>query len=500
MLETRNRPQRLDSVKFNQLKNLFGITVDFSPNPITGIFGSNGCGKSTILHALACVYKPSKNSKREDYKFSSFFLPTTLGTWIGSEFVINYSVINGTNGEMLPDSRTYSKSHDRWTPKYDRRPAREVFYIGISSCVPDMEKEKSKSKIQLSLQGWEDPAFVSVLMQHTSYVMNRPYQELKRYASLRKKYLGLELSGISYPSLYMGAGEQRIIEILRCVLAVPDHSLILIDEIDLTLHTEALMRLVETLNNICLTKNLQIVFTSHREELLKCEYINIRHLINDRSDGKTRLCIDRTTPECIRRMTGSAPRTLEILVEDDLAEALVRAVVRNKGIEAFCTVTKYGSIENSFQVGAGLILRGERLDNTLIVTDGDMYRTLDSRREKVNRLITGNDAASAANRNRLLDKIKQFSLAEGTRPEVFIAGVLGRLPDSVSSLVPLVKSVGIVADHHELLNTPIINSGMPREIALSQIADILASQPEWSNYVQEIADWIDDRIVANNLY
>lgn len=50
--------QSLDRVKFTQLKGLKNLDIHFGNKKVTAIFGVNGCGKSTILHALACLYRP----------------------------------------------------------------------------------------------------------------------------------------------------------------------------------------------------------------------------------------------------------------------------------------------------------------------------------------------------------------------------------------------------------------------------------------------------------
>lgn len=54
-------PQSLDKVFFTQLKGLHNVEISFTDKPITAIFGVNGCGKSTILHALACLYRPNSH-------------------------------------------------------------------------------------------------------------------------------------------------------------------------------------------------------------------------------------------------------------------------------------------------------------------------------------------------------------------------------------------------------------------------------------------------------
>lgn len=483
----KNRPQKLKNIAFSKLKNLENLYISFEDKQITAIFGTNGSGKSTVLHALACLYQPVKDSTRKDFKFPNFFIPTTLDLWNGSKFVIEYEMINGV--DMLLSTKEYTKSSDRWRPRYQTRPRREVFYIGIDSCVPDMEVESRTSRIPLVPEAYNDAVLAKKIKDNLSFIMHRDYGDFINCRNERKSYKGLIYNNIRYPSLYMGAGEQRIIKFLETVYSVPDYSLILIDELDLTLHTEALLRLMNVLNKECLARNIQIVFTSHREELLNCNFINIRHLVNDAS-GKTSICLERTTPDCIKRLTGECPKPLEIIVEDDLAEALVRQTLRAYNLEQSCKVSQFGSKENAYRVGAGLLLRGETLENTLIVLDGDVDITIDAKEDKINKVITGNDLRSQQRRANLLSKIKQFNLPSNTKPEVFITDELKTLNDTDHTLIPYIKATGPVLDHHDLLNTPITQSGIPQQTALAEVAKLMASRPCWDSYVVEIKDWI----------
>lgn len=486
-MPVRNRPQKLKKIRFSKLKNLENLEVSFESNHITGIFGTNGSGKSTVLHAIACLYQPVANSTRKNFKFPHFFIPTTIDLWNGSQFTIEYEMINGAT--MVSDTKEYKKNRDRWSPRYQTRPRREVFYIGIDSCVPDMEIESRTSRIPLIREAYDDAVLAEKIKEKLSFIMHRNYGDFINYWNERKSYKGLIYGTVQYPSLYMGAGEQRIIKFLETVYSVPDYSLILIDELDLTLHTEALLRLMRVLNDECQAKNMQIVFTSHREELLDCNFINIRHLVND-TNGKTTICLERTTPDCIKRLTGTCPKPLEIMVEDNLAEALVRKILRIHNLEQSCKVSQFGSKENSYLVGAGLLLRGETLDNTLIVLDGDVDVTEAEKRAKINRVITGTDGNSQQRREILLSKIKQFHLPVNKKPEEFITDELKTLDDAEHSLVPHIKATGPVQDHHDLLNIPITNSGMPEQTALAEIANLMEDRSCWTNYVTDINNWI----------
>ena len=130
------------------------------------------------------------------------------------------------------------------------------------------------------------------------------------------------------------------------------------------------------------------------------------------------------------------------------------------------------------------------MDNTLIVLDGDVDITEADKLQKINRVITGTDNNSQHRRTVLLSKIKQFHLPLNKKPEEFIADELNTLDDDEHSLIPYIKATGPVQDHHDLLNTPIANSGMPEQTALAEIANLMERRPCWRDYVSEINDWI----------
>lgn len=79
------------------------------------------------------------------------------------------------------------------------------------------------------------------------------------------------------------------------------------------------------------------------------------------------------------------------------------------------------------------------------------------------------------------------------KPEEFITDELKTLDDAVHSLIPHIKATGPVQDHHDLLNTPITNSGMPEQTAFAEIVTLMEHRPCWANYVAEIDDWVVDK-------
>ena len=93
---------RLESITIDRLKGISNLTLKFDKN-LTALMGVNGSGKSTIIHALACVYAPYKGA--ENYKFSYFFTPNPHASWKGSSFTI----ISFDERNKKTISRSYSK-------------------------------------------------------------------------------------------------------------------------------------------------------------------------------------------------------------------------------------------------------------------------------------------------------------------------------------------------------------------------------------------------------
>ena len=52
---------KIIKIEIEKLKGLKDVEIDLSEKSLVAIMGSIGEGKSTILHALACVYDPVNN-------------------------------------------------------------------------------------------------------------------------------------------------------------------------------------------------------------------------------------------------------------------------------------------------------------------------------------------------------------------------------------------------------------------------------------------------------
>lgn len=472
--------QKLKRIHVDNLKGIKGLDILFNKN-LTAIMGVNGAGKSTIIHALACVCKPYTSG--EDYKFSFFFTPNPDSTWKNSKFSITYWDENF----QREYTREYRKNADRWAPRYVDRPQRDVYFIGIETCVPEIERERQTSYIDYKTSA-EDGKNVDKIIRSASYILNKNYDQLNSHKTKKKELLGVHTKDdMRYSALSMGAGEQRIFRILKTIYTANTYSLILIDEIDLLLHVMALKRLISTLAKVAEQRNLQIIFTTHSMELSRLQqYVDIRYLHPLKE--KT-MVYDTITPDIVYEMNENIEQPIKIYVEDVLAETIVNEVAEDLEMLRNVKVIKLGVASNAFVVAASLILQKEDVNNILILLDGDVYRSENEKRSAIQRVLSGTEDWHEEKVDRALSLIHQFILPDKTAPEEFIYDMLVELKDN-NEITMLAREEKAVADSHQWVEHLVTRMGKNKELMLSKIISMVSDHEKWAVYIKELREWL----------
>jgi AAA15 family ATPase/GTPase len=485
--------QKLHKLEVQTLKNLRNLDISFDGSPITAILGPNGNGKSTILHALACAFEP--NEEGENYKFSSFLRPNTDALWDGSAMRITHTY---RDGRVLHENitREYSKTSDRWSPRYANRPKRDVFYIGIDKCVPMIESEKKQAKINYSTEELTEE-FVDRILEKASVILNKRYTKINRHIASGKEFIGVEADGLRYSALSMSAGEQKIFFILEKVFRAKKYSLILIDELDLLLHDDAMKKLITIIYERAVDKSIQIVFTTHRESILELsDKVNIRHIIC--KDDKS-LCFNETKPDAIKRLTGQQPKPIEVFVEDDLASKIVSKIAGQLRIKKYVSIQRFGAAINCFTIVGGLILSGEDCQNSLFLIDGDIYTTTEEKTEKVSRVITGDDEKAVNSRVLALQVINQFILPEGLAPEKHIHSIISALQhtknEEFNEIIDAAREIVVVDNNHKYIDDIIERLGWDKSEGLTKVIDLASTSERWEHYVEPVKTWLESKAV-----
>ena len=456
--------------------------------------GVNGIGKSTIIHALACCFQPddrnSKKSSGERYKFFNFFPPNTDSSWKDSYFTVSYNLIDGKKNVIRSGLTTYHKDYDRWAPKYSRQPICDLFFMGIRTCLPEIEEFKQQ-RVSYETTARNDQESQAILKE-AAEVLNKPYTALTdNVVGEKKHYSGVGIEDLRYTSLTMGAGEQRVFRILQTVNFAPKHSLILIDEIDLLLHPVALVKLVRKLNDIALKKDLQIIFTTHslvfNDERLM-DLVDVKYL---EPVGNSISVYEGIPSNAVSDMEGVNPKPIHIFVEDDFSQAIINRIALSLNIRSKIQIDMFGAASNAFTLAAAMVMKHENVNNTLIVLDGDVYRTNQEKQDQIKKYFSGTEKNSDENRKNALAIISQYSIPEGKQPEEFIHSCLCKCDEELEIVIEA-KKIQAVDDNHKFVSELTDKLGDDRNI-VNEITRLCSTTTEWENYVKPIEDWLMER-------
>lgn len=335
-------PKFLDNIDINGLRGWRGQRIEF-PFPIVAIVGENGSGKSTILQAAASVYK-SPGDKR----FASDYFPDTTWDRI-ADVTINYSYREGQRSQ----TRSIRKPTDRWRGNPDR-PTRNVNFIDLSRIQPIIARMGYRKLANPVLREKEANLFEKSSLDRYSNIMGRKYASARMAltnADTRRRIpvVGLK-DGIVYSGYHNGAGEVTIAEFLQ--VDPKQYSLLLIDEIESSLHPRAQRRLIRDLAEKCRQLDLQIILTTHSPYILEELPLSGRlYIINDADDDRT--VVRGVTPEfAMTKMDEENYPECDVYVEDQRSAALVKEILVKYSKESVlrCAFIPFGSA----QVGCSL--------------------------------------------------------------------------------------------------------------------------------------------------
>lgn len=251
-------------IKINQVKGINNLDFEIPPPGVWVLTGTNGCGKSTLLAVLYRI--------RYSYAFQQFFKTSPLVDRVDlyDEATINYE-ING-------DSVTYRYGGQRWRafPRtnsnvLDNFPYSTILYLEANSDrIEPYADEISHNRLRdaspdmkdfltcvLGDSKWNNLKFVNTRRGRGNEAFLIPYRPGNGHAYKFYSEKGFSL------------GELCILRLARRLTEIPDDSLVLIDEIEMALHPQAQVRLLEKLRTFIEGKNITIIFSTHSSSIIK---------------------------------------------------------------------------------------------------------------------------------------------------------------------------------------------------------------------------------------
>jgi len=377
MWDTDRSYQRLTKIFFNDIgiRGIKNVTIDFS-YPITAIAGANGIGKTTILQTLACLfhnkdedYKPYRfsNSKTQlsYYTFADFFV-TSRGEDKGLGAILDFQFIKP---DIAKTDYTIKKI-SRWG-NYERRPNRNIDFLGISRVLPAYEFAYFKSTFSgdftiaesTVLTPEEKQAISNITSKNLTSIHEESCDKIQNFKLSR-----IASDGISYTSFNMGAGEEVAITLISRINKLPIGSLVLIEEIELGLHPKAQKALIEALIKIVKEKKLQLVFTTHSPYIFDILPPKAKLLLKKVSN-ELKVIQAPSNSMAFIELTGDDQKDLTIYVEDEIAKQLVESLF-NVSVSKRIQIIDVGSKENVVRMTSAHYINSE-LGQAIGIPDGD---------------------------------------------------------------------------------------------------------------------------------
>jgi hypothetical protein len=167
----------------------------------------------------------------------------------------------------------------------------------------------------------------------------------------------------------MGAGETMAAELLR--VDVPPTGILLIDEIETSLHPRAQRRLIRDLATLCKDRHLQILLSTHSPYILDELPFDARAYIYQTPNGRE--IIPGISPDfAMTRMDDVPHHECDLCVEDDRAAIMLTEIIQHKAKELArrCQIVRYGDAGTGRALGK-MAAEGRFPRATCVFVDGD---------------------------------------------------------------------------------------------------------------------------------
>jgi predicted ATPase len=421
-------PKRLEWIEIKGLRGWTGQRFELR-YPIMAVVGENGAGKSTVLHCAAAVYNPSQPKKlvRGRGQFASDFFPNTAWDTI-TKAEIAYQIREGKN--TRPGK--IRKPTDRWLGN-TTRPDRPVVYIDLSRIQPIPARVGYSRIAKTPHQEASSIPFDKYRLARLSQIMGRNFDVAKMALTDIDTHRAVPVlghQGATYSGFHQGAGETTITELLQADL--PQYSLVLIDEVETSLHPRAQRRLMRDLAERARELELQIILTTHSPFILdELPYDARAHIVQTEA-GRT--VVYGVSPEFAMTKMDDIPQyECDVYVEDRRAKTMVTEILAKHAppLVLRCQIIPYGAA--SVGQSLGIMVHNRRFPRpSAVFLDGDQGDAIGCVR------LPGDDAPEVV----VFEQLRQNNW-------LHLAERLGRQHASIADAC---TQAMLLANHHDWVN------------------------------------------------
>lgn len=456
-------PKRLEWLELTGVRGWTGQRIDFS-FPIVALVGENGSGKSTILQAAAAAYR----SPGKDLFASDFFPDTPFEQISGAN--IRYTYRQGQD----TITRTVRKPSNRWRGNPER-PERPVTYIDLRRIQPVGARTGYSKLLKAGISAEMFREFDALKLQRLTQIVGKHYTGAGisvTDAGVDKPIPVMRVGDATYSGFHQGAGEIAAAELLA--VEYSKYGIVLIDEIETSLHPRAQRRLLRDLAKVALEQELQILLSTHSPFILGELPPEARIYLMNGAEGK--MVVTGVSPEfAMSRMDEEAHPECDIYVEDQRAATLVSEVlaVCDRDLLYRSRLIPYGAA--SVGLALGIMASQKKFPRaSLVFLDGDQSTAPGCI------LLPGEDAPERV----VFEKLKEVSWSK-------VADRIGRQP---SETIDALNASMTLSNHHEWVSHSADKLGLGGEILWQALASLWASLCANPSELRSISEPVSDAL------
>lgn len=419
--------QFINSITINNIHGWSGQEIKFR-FPIVAIVGENGIGKSTFLKAAVCAYQ---NSSGDTFYPSKMFMSTRWDEESLSDAIITYKVRTGNEAKNL----RWKKTNDwGFSPKASK-PKRSVYFLDISRTLPlDATAGYAKIAKTATDEAGRGVELENEYLEGLSYVLGQAYSRARftgtNVNTDREVGLLTNQNG-EISQFHQGAGEDSMLDVFKLLQNIPNQSLLVIDEVENSLHPQAQRRFIKYLLKLTRVKKLQIILSTHSPFVLE-ELPPIARIMLVKLSEQKEILYEVSTEYALSTIDDVPHPELHVYLEDNEAVALFWEILRDlkrSNYEDYCKKIKAIAVGNCSIVGTldSLGKTGKLPLKSLSIIDGDRKNEFRNCLALPGNLAPEKQVLLDLKRNKWNGLCERFGIGAGTLFSVLDKAVL--LPD-----------------------------------------------------------------------
>ena len=315
--------QFIKSIRISNIHGWQGQEIRFD-YPVVAIVGENGIGKSTILKSAVCAYR---NKRNKDFYPSKMFVKTRWDEDALRGASIEYRVRQGNEERILKWKKTKDWG---FTPK-SKKPERNVFFLDISRTLPkDAAAGYAKIAMTATSELGEGTNLNETAIKDLSYVLGYEYSNARFVGTNvnTNREIGLLTRDCGEISqFHQGAGEDSMLDMFKLLQEIPSYSLLVIDEVENSLHPQAQRRFINLLLKMSKDKKLQIILSTHSPFVLE-ELPEKARIMLLRLSGPKEIVYEVSSRYALSTIDENPHPELYVFVEDEEATALFWEIMK----------------------------------------------------------------------------------------------------------------------------------------------------------------------------